>query len=88
MVIISNLTYIEKLTLTFERMELSPGFNNLDLKTNRTHSKKSSCIIPRDIAENLNLKIMESSKNDIRQERPEQQEPGKEVIILLIYILD
>ena len=65
-------------------MELSPGFNNLDLKTNRTHSKKSSCIIPKDIAENLNLKIMESSKNDIRQDRPEEV-IGKEVNPLFQY---
>ncbi len=55
-------------------MELSPGFNNLDLKTNKTHSKKSSCIIPKEIADNMNLKIVE--ENSI-------QETGKEVIITI-----
>jgi len=73
---------LEKLTLTFERMELSTGFNNLDLKTNKTHSKKSSCIIPREIAENLNLKIMDSSTNNANNEN--RQETGKEVINKLI----
>ena len=55
-------------------MELSPGFNNLDLKTNKTHSKKSSCIIPKEIAENINLKIIDVSQNENNR-----QEIGKEV---------
>ena len=41
-------------------MELSKGFNNLDLKTNKTHSKKYSVIIPKDIAERINLEIFDS----------------------------
>ena len=60
--------------MTFERMELSPGFNNLDLKTSKTHSKRSSVIIPKEIASKISLKIFDNS-NVLQQ----QEETAKEV---------
>jgi hypothetical protein len=40
-----SITSFEKLILCLERMELSEGFLNIEKKTNKTHSKKTSIMI-------------------------------------------
>ena len=75
--IAKEFTQIEKITLTLERMELSDGFNNLDLKTHKTHSRNASFIIPKEVADNINLKIMDNYHTENRQET------GREVFLNL-----
>jgi hypothetical protein len=44
-----ELSYYEKICLTLERMEQSQGFLNIQQKTAKTCSKKTTCLIPQEI---------------------------------------
>jgi hypothetical protein len=52
-----KLSSIEKICLGLERMELSDGFLSLQHKTSKTHSRKTTCIIPREILEKVKIAI-------------------------------
>lgn len=62
----ANLTLEEKLILTFERMELSEGFLNLEKKTMKTHSQRTATLIPAHMLNNLKLIYSEKLFNNER----------------------
>lgn len=59
-----KLTSIEKICLGLERMELSDGFLSLQHKTSKTHSRKTTCIIPREILEKVKVAINSKFSED------------------------
>jgi len=57
------LTLLEKLCLLFERMELSDGFLNIEKKTSKTHNKKTSVILPKEISDKVKFMIYDKKDN-------------------------
>jgi hypothetical protein len=60
----NNLSTIQKICLLFERMELSEGFLTIQTKTNKTNSKKTSFIIPKDILDKVKLGMKDKNDED------------------------
>ena len=52
----------EKFGLMLERMQLSKGFLNLEMKNSSTQNIKNSLIIPEDILDRINKEIFENNK--------------------------
>ena len=52
----------EKFGLMLERMQLSKGFLNLEMKNSSTQKIKNSLIIPEDILDRINKEIFENNK--------------------------
>lgn len=57
-----KLSLFEKISLTFERMELSSGFSTIEAKTAKTHSAKSTSLIPREFIERVKYAIMDAQE--------------------------
>lgn len=50
----------EKICLCLERMELSDGFLTIQQKTSKTHNRRTSAIIPKEISDKVKYNIFES----------------------------
>jgi hypothetical protein len=59
-----KLTEIEKICLLFEKMEMSDGFTQLEKKTNKTHSRKTSYILPKEMLDSVKDVINAKMNND------------------------
>jgi len=63
-----KLNSFEKICMTFERMEMSEGFLNIQQKTSKTHNKKTSCILSRDMLDKVKMNISNKSQDLIFEE--------------------
>jgi len=72
-----NLSLDDKLILTLERIELSEGFLNLEKKTMKTHSKRTACLIPQNMLNNLKLmysdKLLNYERNSLLGGKEEEK---------------
>jgi hypothetical protein len=58
-----KLNTFEKMCLLFERMELSEGFLSIEKKTAKTHNKKTSVILPKEIADRVKYMLFDKKDN-------------------------
>jgi len=73
--------FSEKVFLLLEKMELSRGFLNIQQKTSKTNSYKSSFIVSRDLTERIRTEI-ENKINDIKKENNNDLEKREDYEII------